>query len=213
MRIVFVHNPLGFHPNAMPAAKASMAAHKQGKFWEYAKLLFERKALGEDSYVAYAKELGLDLARFDADRASQEVQDVILHNQKAVVALGAGGTPAFFINGKKLSGAQPYPTFKVQVDAALAEANAEIAKGAKVEDVHRVLAARNAGQSFVDWLIDGKPATGAAAVAQGGRGDQAARPTRPPQPTGPVEVPIEEDDPSRGNPNAPVTIAVFSDFQ
>ncbi|GMV41959.1 MAG: hypothetical protein AMXMBFR64_36750 [Myxococcales bacterium] len=214
VRIVFVHNPLGFHQKAMPAAKASMAAHKQGKFWEYGRLLFERKNLSEESYVAYAQELGLDLARFNADRASQEIQDLILHNQKAVVTLGAGGTPAFFINGKKLSGAQPYPAFKTEVDAALAAANAELAKGTKQEDLHRVLAGRNAGQSFVDWIIDGKPVTGSAQVAQGGdRGGRGERPAQPPQPTGPVDVPVEDDDPVHGKADAPVTIVLFSDFE
>ena len=215
VRVVFKHNPLGFHPNALPAAKASMAAHMQGKFWEFHDKLFaNQKGLGDAYYAQVAQELGLDMAKWEADRQSQAVLDRIQHDQKAVVSLGAGGTPAFFINGTKFSGAQPYEKFKAAVDGALSEANAELAKGTKVEDLHRVLASRNAGASFADWIIDGKPIAGAAAAPTGGRGQaQAQRPSGPPQPVRPVDVPVEADDPVRGKPDAAVTIVLFSDFQ
>lgn len=215
---MFKHNPLGFHKNAMPAAKAAMAAHRQGKFWEYADLLFTRKQLDEGSYVSYAKELGLDVDKFNADRASAEVEQQILHDQQAVVKLGAGGTPAFFINGKKMSGAQPFPAFKAEVDAAIADADKALASGTKPADLHRTLAARNAGPSYVDWIIDGKPVGGSAAAAPGRpRGDRAAagrdRAARPAEPSGPVEVAVSDTDPQRGKATAPVTIVIFSDFQ
>jgi protein-disulfide isomerase len=201
-----MHNPLGFHDRAMPAAKASMAAHEQGKFWEYHDLLFSSRQLDDASLEGYAKQLGLDVERWKKWKDSKEVEEKILHDQASMVAHGARGTPGFFINGKPFKGAQPFESFKGMIEASLAEADAEAAKGTKLEDLHRVLAARTAGATFADAVIDGKPAPSAPQAPQ-----QAER--RPEVPQGPVDVPVSPDDAWKGAKNATVTIVEFSEFQ
>lgn len=215
MRIVFKHNPLGFHKDAMPAAKAAMAAHAQGKFWEFHDLAFTTKKLSAADLESYAQQIGLDLEKWRADMNSQQVLDKILHDQSSMVKSGAGGTPSFFINGKPLKGAQPFPAFQTAIEEALKEADAEIAKGTPADNVSKVLTAKNAGQTFVDWVWDGKAVTGAAspgAAADAGQGrDQARR--QPEAPSAPVKIDLLPDDPVKGNPEAAITIVEFSDFQ
>jgi protein-disulfide isomerase len=130
VRIVAKHNPLAFHPNAEHSARAAEAAGKQGKFWEmHDKLYADTKALGISDIEGYAKDLGLDVARFKKDMDSSEVADRIEANKKQARELGAAGTPSFFINGRFLSGAQPKESFKVLIDAELANADGLIAGG------------------------------------------------------------------------------------
>ena len=128
--MVFKHQPLPFHPNAMPAALAAEAAHRQGKFWEmHDKLFGDQKSLGPETYERYAKELGLNLAKWKADMASDSVKKTIEAESQAGTAIGARGTPAFFINGKSLSGAQPFESFKAVIDAEIQAADALLKKG------------------------------------------------------------------------------------
>jgi protein-disulfide isomerase len=78
LRFVWINQPLPFHQDAKPAAKAAMAAHEQGKFWEYKDLLFaDIRNLSDDALVERARTLGLDLERFDRDRASGEIAERI----------------------------------------------------------------------------------------------------------------------------------------
>lgn len=120
IRFASMNNPLSFHSKALPAAMAARAAGKQGKFWEMRDLLFENsRALDDASLVKYAKKLGLDVEKFDNDRKSEELKAEILKEQKQAIQNGATGTPAFFINGKKLSGARPLAQFKTAVENAL----------------------------------------------------------------------------------------------
>ncbi len=130
LRIAFKHNPLGFHPNAMPAAKAAEAAHRQGKFWEMHDKLFEnQKALNDENYVAWAGELGLDVAQFKKDMADPALEKKISGQQAQGMQLGARGTPAFFVNGRFLSGAQPLESFKALIDEEKAKAEKLVAAG------------------------------------------------------------------------------------
>lgn len=120
LRIVFKHLPLSIHPKAPAAHAASVAAHRQGQFWEMHDKMFEGQRLqSEAQYVAWAGELGLDLDRFKADMKSSAVKAVVDADLKEAESLGVTGTPAFFINGRYLSGAQPYPNFKRLVDEIL----------------------------------------------------------------------------------------------
>ena len=120
MRIVWKHNPLSFHPFAMPAAMASMAAHEQGKFWEYNNKLFEnQQKLGQDDLMRYAKELGLDVGKFKADITAARGKPAIDADAAEAKSLGATGTPAFFVNGRYLSGARPFDDFAKAIDAEL----------------------------------------------------------------------------------------------
>jgi len=120
IRFATMCNPLSFHKNALPAAMASRAAGKQGKFWEMHDLLFENnKALDDASLVKYAKKLELNIEQFNKDRKDENIKKEILKEQAQAIKLGATGTPAFFINGKKLSGARPLAQFKAAVEDAL----------------------------------------------------------------------------------------------
>ena len=120
VRIVFRDYPLAFHQQAQPAAEAAQCAHEQGKFWEYHDKLFaNQQALGADDLKKYAADLELDGERFtecfDSGRFRQDVQDDFQYGQ----SVGVSGTPAFFINGRFISGAQPFDKFKEIIDEEL----------------------------------------------------------------------------------------------
>ena len=115
VRVVWRDLPLPFHPNAMPAAIAARAAGEQGKFWEMHDKIFANQA-HEDrpTYEKYAQELGLNMGKFKAALDAQKGKEAIEADSTAGGKIGARGTPAFFINGKFLSGAQPFEAFKAQ---------------------------------------------------------------------------------------------------
>lgn len=122
--IVFRHLPLDFHPEAKPAAIASICAQEQGKFWEYHDKLFEnQKQLNSDNYVKWAKELSLDEAKFKSCLTSSEAQKKLDRSVQISQEVGANSTPTFFVGtkkeGKKVAGAQPFPEFKKMIDEAL----------------------------------------------------------------------------------------------
>lgn len=120
VRWVFKNMPLSFHAQARPAAEAALAAHKQGKFWEYSKEVWARQAqLGDKTLVAIAQELKLDMAKFEADRKSAAVKAQIDQDMEDAQAVGARGTPFFLINGQGVSGALPAADFAKAIDAAL----------------------------------------------------------------------------------------------
>ena len=122
LRLAIKQHPLPFHKHAKLAARAALAANEQGKFWEYQdKLLVPGANLERDGLIAMAKEVGLDSERFtqaiDSDRFDKQIEA----DTAEAMALGANGTPATFINGKKVYGAQPYATFEYEVRVALGE--------------------------------------------------------------------------------------------
>jgi protein-disulfide isomerase len=125
VRVVFRDYPLPFHPQARPAAEAAACAHDQGKFWEYNKKLFaNQSALADENLKTYAKDLGLDTAKFDECFAKKQFTANIDKDLADGVAAGVNGTPAFFINGRSLSGAQPFEKFKEIIDEELAAKSA-----------------------------------------------------------------------------------------
>lgn len=202
----FLHNPLGFHPNAMPAAKASMAAHRQGKFWEFHDKAFaNQRELSEENYLKWAGEIGLDIERFKKDMADPAIQAEIERQQKAAVALGARGTPGFFINGELFSGAQPFDKFKEVIEKQLAAANA---KGGDWVAVAK--ASHQQGDNFEKWVVKGEAPPAGAAPTPPAR--EAAQQRPPADPTV-WKVAIDETDPHKGKMDALVKIAVFSEFQ
>jgi protein-disulfide isomerase len=107
------------HPNAMPAAKAALAAGMQGKYWEMHKILFDNyRALGAEDLKKYAGEIGLDVAKWEKDMNSQEVQAQINLDMQQARAAGVRGTPTIFVNGKKLQ-ERSFEGFKAAVESAL----------------------------------------------------------------------------------------------
>ncbi len=105
VRFVYKNFPLSFHPNAMPAAKAAVAAGKQNKFWPMHDEIFKNSSkLTPESYAIFAKTIGLDVAQFNKDMESPEVQAQIAEEMKEAAAAAVRGTPTFYINGKKPTG-------------------------------------------------------------------------------------------------------------
>src|SRR6185295_9898790 len=94
--------------------------HAQGKFWEYhGKLFANQEALGEEKLRSYAGEVGLDRAKFDDCLAKKEFKAAIDKDVADGAKVGVNGTPAFFVNGRMLSGAQPFEKFKEVIDDEL----------------------------------------------------------------------------------------------
>lgn len=101
VRVVFKHYPLPMHEHAELAARAAAAADLQGKFFEMHDVLFKnQRALDEKSIEGFAKDLGLDLKKFNDDRRSEAVADVVSADRKQAEAMGLKGTPSVFINGR-----------------------------------------------------------------------------------------------------------------
>ncbi|MCB0323786.1 MAG: thioredoxin domain-containing protein [Bdellovibrionales bacterium] len=122
VKLVFKHLPLPFHPQAQPAARAAVAAQRQGKFWEMHDLLFENQQnLSDELYVELAEKLGLDVAKFKKDFEDPAVAKVVEDDAALATQLGVRGTPGFFVNGVQVRGAQPLPKFKELIDRWLAE--------------------------------------------------------------------------------------------
>ncbi|MCR9163183.1 MAG: DsbA family protein [Nannocystaceae bacterium] len=142
VRIVYKHNPLPFHQKAVPAALASEAAGRQGKFWKMHDLLFDnQRALEDDDLLRYAKKLRLDRKRFRRDLKDQGLAQKVEDHQKQAAKLGARGTPSFFINGRFLQGAQPFDRFAELIDAELAHAKGMVEDGTKRREVYDALMA------------------------------------------------------------------------
>ena len=120
VRLVFRDYPLPFHDKAKKAAEAGHCADEQGKFWEMHNWMFDHQdKLDVAGLKEGAKSLGLDAAKFDpcldSGKFAKAVDDNMNDGQKA----GVSGTPAFFVNGKLLSGAQPFEAFKESIEAEL----------------------------------------------------------------------------------------------
>jgi protein-disulfide isomerase len=121
VRIAFKHLPLDIHPMAMAAHIAAEAANRQGKFWEmYQRIFANQQDLAPATFTRYARELGLDVVRFERDVASSEVRARVDADKELADSLEVTGTPGFFVNGRFLSGAQPFESFKRLIDAELA---------------------------------------------------------------------------------------------
>jgi protein-disulfide isomerase len=121
VRVVWKHQPLGFHPNAMPAALAAEAAREQGKFWEFHDKLFEnQQTLSDQTYEKIASDLRLDVAKWKAARTAPRLQARISEDQAIAAQVGAQGTPTMFVNGQKIPGAASFDVLKAAIDQQLA---------------------------------------------------------------------------------------------
>jgi protein-disulfide isomerase len=109
----------------MPAANATQCANEQGAFWKMHDIVFENnKKLSSADLESYADQIGLNMDVWKKCFESKKYQYQIENDQKTSVALGARGTPAFFVNGRYISGAQPFEKFKVLIDEELKKAKA-----------------------------------------------------------------------------------------
>jgi len=113
--------PLAIHDKAPRAHAAGEAANRQGRFWEmHDKIFANPRDLSDEAYLRYAAEIGLDVDRFKQDLDSEAVKDRIDRDTGQAAKVGVTGTPSFFINGRFLSGAQPFGAFKQILDEELA---------------------------------------------------------------------------------------------
>ena len=191
VRVVFKQNPLPMHLSALPAARLAEEARVEGgdgKFWELHDKIFELPALDRASLERAAREVGLRPAGVQSALDGPGHLDRIQRDQNLVSSLGAGGTPTFFVNGRKLVGAQPLESFQAVVDEELARAEALVRTGVAPADVYARLTDRGAT---------------APVLLPGGS----------PPPAEVAKVPLRPDDPVRGPKAAPVTLVLFSDFQ
>lgn len=101
----YKHFPLGGHPQASIAAAASLAAHKQGKFWPMHDLIFANQSkLSDDSYTGFAKQIGLNLKRFDEDMKSPVIRGQVMADKAEGEKAQLTGTPTLYVNGRLYMG-------------------------------------------------------------------------------------------------------------
>jgi protein-disulfide isomerase len=121
VRLVFRQFPLNIHANAQKAAEASLCARDQGKFWEMHDAMFkEQRSLGVEQLKEKAARLDLDAETFNECLDSSRYAEAVVADLQAGSAVGVTGTPAFFINGRFISGAQPYADIAKLIDEELA---------------------------------------------------------------------------------------------
>ncbi len=118
VRLVFLHYPLPMHEHALPAAKAAVAAQKQGKFWEMHDKLFEnQRDLGEAQIRELAKEIGLDMKKFEADWTAEETEAKVMADRAKGRKAGVDSTPTIYINGREY----PYDESRESLHAYIRE--------------------------------------------------------------------------------------------
>lgn len=189
VRIIWKHQPLPFHKRAIPASMVSLearAAKGDKGFWAAHDKLFDTQSkLEDDDLLAVAKELGLNEGKVkDAIAGKNAAYTAVISEDQALAGdFGVNGTPAFFINGRRLTGAQPFEAFKKIIDEEVTRATTVLASGVKQPKLY-------------DELIkDGK---GAQEGPEAKKGDPGAVPAMAP---------------IKGPKNAKVTLQVFSDYQ
>jgi len=185
-----------------------MAAHKQGKFWEYHDVLFKnQKALKKPQLIQYAKDLGLDMPKFKQGLRDAKIALKVDNDTKACEVVGKnsknqqgkplGGTPAFYINGIPLSGAQPFAEFQKVIADQIAKGKALEKKGVARKEIPRKLAAesKNGGPFVARYFFD------EIALTTEGAGPDRFK----------VKVNAKRNA-SRGNAASPLTLVHFTDF-
>ncbi len=122
IRFVYRHLPLtSIHPEAFPAAEASMCANEQNAFWEFHDQIFANQdKLGRDLYLQIASDLNLDSAAFENCVTTNKYKDLVQTDSDFALGLGVQSTPTFFINGLAIVGAQPLTAFTQIIDKELA---------------------------------------------------------------------------------------------
>jgi len=119
VKFVYKQFPLPMHANAMNAARAALAASKQGKYWPMYETLFaNQRALDTESLKKYAQQVGLDVPQFEKDMASPEIQKQIDDDMSLAKTAQINGTPTLFVNGKRLND-RSVDGFKKMIDEAL----------------------------------------------------------------------------------------------
>lgn len=125
VRFVYRDYPI-LGADSVQAALAAACAYDQNAFWDFHDRLYAAPTqLNRDAFLQYAQELNLNIDTFTACYDNAEHQADITKDYNDAQAVGVGGTPTFFINGKVLVGAQPYAIFAAAIDAEIAAAGSE----------------------------------------------------------------------------------------
>jgi protein-disulfide isomerase len=120
-RVRLVYRDYPFQTSgSVVAALAGQCMNEQGKFWEFHDLTFKnQQALTREQFITYAQQLGVDVTSFTTCLDSQKYMDKVQKDVADAQALGVNGTPAFFVNGRFISGAQAYSVFASFIDQEL----------------------------------------------------------------------------------------------
>ncbi len=195
VRIVWKNEPLPFHQHAKLAAQVGQAVlvlRGQEAFWRFHDMAFRRQPnLGPDAVRAWAVACGVDASELDAGLERGTWLAKVDADHELAKRIGVNGTPASFVNGIALSGAQPLEKFKVIIDAELSEAKKLVAQGAPPASVYRVRVAENLQAQPARKDVDDDEREDTKTV---------------------WAIPVGRS-PVRGSASAPVTIVEFSDFQ
>ncbi|MBN2723681.1 MAG: thioredoxin domain-containing protein [Deltaproteobacteria bacterium] len=205
VKLVYLHNPLPFHKQALPASMAAVEVLNQkglDAYWSFHKHLFaNRKDINPANLEKWAQEVAsVDVTKFKAAMTGQTHLAAIKVQQAMAAKFGARGTPAFFINGYFLSGARPYEQFKTIVDREIAKAKKAIEekKSTRADYYKYVL---SSAQPTAKYIMQAAP----------------ERPKRKPRPrldhTKTYKIWPIEGLPFIGDPKAEVVIAVGFDIQ
>ncbi len=192
LRVVFKHNPLPFHKDALPAAVAAQAVLQVAgapAFFAYADLLFRgQRSLSDDNLIAWAQEVGVDRASLFRAVRDPAVREKVSRDMDLAQTIGASGTPAFRINGATLVGAQPAEKFRELIDQEREAAKTLLNQGVAADQIYPTRVAKNY-------------------VAPAER-----KPPPPQDDTTVWKVPLGKS-PTQGPATALVTIVEFSDFE
>lgn len=121
LRLVYLDLPLDFHAEAFQASRAARCAGEQGRFWDYHRgLLMDQGGFADADLVQRARALGLDEAAFSQCLASERHAETVRASLAEASRIGVQATPTFFINGRRLSGAQPLEEFVAIIEEELA---------------------------------------------------------------------------------------------
>jgi len=173
IRIVFKDEPLPFHPRAEPAAEAALEVRAEkgdAAFWKMHDLLLENQSdLGDETLVRLATSVGAsgDLVRAAVARHAH--QGEIDADLELAEDFDAGGTPHFFVNGRRMVGAQPAEAFEALIGEEIAEAQKLVTAGTRPEAVYEARIASGRGapdppQVDASHLPEGDPARGSASA-------------------------------------------------
>lgn len=147
VRIVWKNAPLPFHKNAKPAAEAAQGVFDlkgADAFWKFHKSAFaNQKELTPANFEKWAGESGVDLGKFKAGLASHKWAEKVDKDNAVAKAAGVSGTPASFINGVSVSGAQPFEKFKAVIDQELEKAKAKLASGTAKDKLYVEMSKEN----------------------------------------------------------------------
>jgi len=119
VKFIYKNFPLAFHPQAEPAARASLAAREQGKYWEMVELIFQNNQnLSEETYKRLAGELGLNVEKFMKDYLDPKIKEYIQQDMVIAQSANVRGTPTFYLNGKQTN-ARDMNAWKAEIDVIL----------------------------------------------------------------------------------------------